>query len=124
MVMSSIPIRVSPRLHRRGPIEALQKSSVPNGQEYLHALTGVAQLKPTCIGKGVAIEPYLHAFTGVAQLKHWVSNGDCTIIDRSPRLHRRGPIEALRWCVQTENTANLHAFTGVAQLKRGLLKTS
>ncbi len=61
---------------------------------YLHAFTGVAQLKryhqPCCSHAGAN----LHAFTGVAQLKHPMF---CVCISRqcpSPRLHRRGPIEA------------------------------
>ncbi len=36
----------------------------------------------------------------------------------SPRLHRRGPIEARLPPICLSTQVNLHAFTGVAQLKR------
>ena len=89
---------MSPRLHRRGRIEAGNHSAAGNpAASCLHAFTGVAELK-----HGVLFHPLrvqrgrLHAFTGVAELK------------RHDVLPERG-----------DGRPRLHAFTGVAELKRG-----
>ncbi len=61
---------ISPRLHRRGPIEAMgSQATAPSGLHDLHAFTGVAQLKLELCEKSLRDGVNLHAFTGVAQLK-------------------------------------------------------
>ena len=90
------PLPMSPRLHRRGRIEATRRSGTPSGR-------GVAGL---------------HAFTGVAELKRPGRRRDRLSEGRSPRLHRRGRIEALATPgVMLPGAGRLHAFTGVAELK-------
>ncbi len=86
---------LSPRLHRRGPIEAAIAPFFCDECSDLHAFTGVAQLKRLCPVDVAGTRPHLHAFTGVAQLK-LIRDSLCPEI-------RMG---------------YLHAFTGVAQLKR------
>ena len=86
----------SPRLHRRGPIEAVGPVSTGAAAAAdLHAFTGVAQLKPVGPLPVFWRRRYLHAFTGVAQLK------PCP------------------FCLLVRMSYYLHAFTGVAQLKQG-----
>ncbi len=123
--LSTPPVEValfaSPRLHRRGRIEA---RLVVNGRNpahpHLHGFTAVAELKlrevcplgprdessPRLHRRGrieayasisviLSFRRYLHGFTAVAELKQIGLKGFQGIWNESPRLHRRGRIEAI-----------------------------
>ena len=62
----------------------------------LHAFTGVAELKREQRTANAAEPLRLHAFTGVAELKPNVNLARKVYSALSPRLHRRGRIEAWR----------------------------
>ena len=86
----------------------------------LHAFTGVAELKRRRLGLLLRrVVARLHAFTGVAELKLGRGHAHAGRVAASPRLHRRGRIEAVNTAPPIAITAEagLHAFTGVAELK-------
>ena len=85
----------SPRLHRRGRIEAT--SSPGNGHILtgaLHGFTAVAALKLYHLLTYHAAKIVLHGPTPVAALKQFPQQLQQGLGPRSPRLHRRGRIEA------------------------------
>ena len=110
----------SPRLHRRGRIEAARRTACSSRRSSrLHAFTGVAELKPSP-GRAAPspASTRLHAFTGVAELKRASPSFVRPKLPPSPRLHRRGRIEAsASGMVRASSSSGLHAFTGVAELK-------
>ena len=88
------PYRGSPRLNRRGRIEALG----PNVCDF-HAKKG------------------LHGLTAVAELKRPRCKTDGKDIRLSPRLNRRGRIEAVSFADVQRERHRLHGLTAVAELK-------
>ena len=60
----------SPRLHRRGRIEAEPiLSAIFTRVDGLHGFTAVAELKPSCAYPHMEWDHRLHGFTAVAELK-------------------------------------------------------
>jgi hypothetical protein len=109
----------SPRLHRRGPIEApawapSRSSVIP----VLHDFIVVAPLKLLVDGALRLCDLVLHDFIVVAPLKHRRRRGSRRRSACSPRLHRRGPIEAFTPATRsTGSSVVLHDFIVVAPLK-------
>ncbi len=83
---------IFPRLHRRGPIEALNSR-----------------------GSGRLLRAF-HGFTAVAPLKRVLIRDQRRPLRRFPRLHRRGPIEAPSRSTTRILTLPFHGFTAVAPL--------
>ena len=91
----------------------------PASSEGLHGFTAVAELKQLCMGDAHGGRRCgLHGFTAVAELKLreellWLKEAVA-----SPRLHRRGRIEAAHRIEMPCKSLRLHGFTAVAELKR------
>jgi len=66
----------------------------------LHGFTAVAPLKQSMGAAEDMGAQRLHGFTAVAPLKRHRDLDDATRQGTSPRLHRRGPIEATYWLTQ------------------------
>src|SRR3990172_7080756 len=132
----------SPRLHRRGPIEASARRPILPSWRSLHGFTAVAPLKQDQSLAERWKDAGLHGFTAVAPLKLIHTSEPTDDTNASPRLHRRGPIEASwaqasrramrssprlhrrgpieAWYVsrRCNHRRCLHGFTAVAPLKR------
>ena len=87
-----------PRPKRRGPIEALSRLVLTQGDQLvIHGLNAVAPLKLrqswVC---PVVVVGVIHGLNAVAPLKEFNRQLDRRARRRYPRPKRRGPIEALR----------------------------
>ncbi len=84
----------------------------------LHGFIAVAQLKHPSSRLTLTCIRGLHGFIAVAQLKPELTDEKIEASTPSPRLHRRGPIEApgQGYGVRQE-LRSLHGFIAVAQLK-------
>ncbi len=108
----------SPRLHRRGPIEASQALHdllLCKSSPRLHRRGPIEAFPWVCPRN--CLTSGLHGFIAVAQLKPEQQQDLRPTTAPSPRLHRRGPIEAILLPYKSPLWASLHGFIAVAQLK-------
>ena len=110
----------SPRLYRRGPIEALTTSlrACSCGISPRLYRRGPIEASPVAGRLRLATAP-LHGFIVVAPLKLDPAATGSELARLSPRLYRRGPIEAPSLTSSiTSSSSSLHGFIVVAPLKR------